>query len=370
MKERYARLNMSKLPDDYSKQLKVIEEQTEHFSDDDLNEVFSENFNDLYELVEKKYPEAITKGGTIKREKPAKVKVVKKKEAKRIEDARDFLANLTPEQEKILESRAVKAMRKKLSDKEIDGIIKAITDNPKVSDAALTTLLLNISDLTEAQAKKWVANRGKFEMGVGGRGHVPSYSEEKALKKAARREKGEVKTRDGFTFNRKDPDMRGKKFFDENGKEWTCKKYSAKLDECIMYDKDGKEISTCLKDMYVNNPVTKRGKGDMVDECKEELKRAGYIVKEHKAGTKKIRRSEPRPEKVIIKERVEDTFTPIMKDLTGSEEKKKENKEIIAALENIQVLFTKFMNRISNLADDGKLEAIKKIEKLLKEIVD
>ena len=43
---------------------------------------------------------------------------------------------------------------------------------------------------------------------------------------------------------------------------------------------------------------------------------------------------------------------------------------MIKALENIQALFSKFMNRISNLADDGKLEQIKKIEKLLKEIVD
>jgi hypothetical protein len=108
----------------------------------------------------------------------------------------------------------------------------------------------------------------------------------------------------------------------------------------------------------------------MVDDCKDELKKAGYTIKEHKAGTKQIKRSAPRPEKAIIKKRVEETFTPIMKDLKGSEEKETENKEMIALLESVQSLFTKFMNRISNLADDGKLEAIKKIEKLLKEIVD
>lgn len=354
MKERYARLNMSKLPDDYSKQLKVIEEQTEHFSDDDLNEVFAENFNDLYELVEKKYPEAITKGGTIKRVKPTKVKVVKAKEKK--------------EPEAKLEDVTPPSLRKKLSDAEIDQIEGIFEKTTSLNDKGLQMILVAQVGLSESQAAKWVAYRDKYLKLHGTDGK--KYSIRKGAKQAARKEKDEVKTRDGFIFNRKDPQMRGKKFFDENGKEWTCKKYSAKLDECIMYDKDGKEISSCLKDMYVNNPVTKRGKGDMVDECKEELKKAGYTVKEHKAGTKKIRRSEPRPEKVIIKERVEDTFTPIMKDLTGSEEKKKENKEIIAALENIQVLFTKFMNRISNLADDGKLEAIKKIEKLLKEIVD
>jgi hypothetical protein len=122
--------------------------------------------------------------------------------------------------------------------------------------------------------------------------------------------------------------------------------------------------------MYTTNPVQKREKGNMVDECKDTLKEAGYTVHEHKEGKKKIRRSEPRPEKAIIKERVEETFVPIMKDLVNSEEKKSENKELISVLESIQGLFTKFMGRVSNLADDGKIEKLKKIEQLLKEIID
>jgi hypothetical protein len=121
--------------------------------------------------------------------------------------------------------------------------------------------------------------------------------------------------------------------------------------------------------MYVNNPVEKRGKGDMVDDCKDVLSKAGYTVKEHKTGKKSIKRKAPRPEKEILKERVEDTFTPIRKDLESSDEKKKENKEVIDSLERIQKLFVKLFNRLSNLADDGKADAIGKIEKLLKELL-
>jgi hypothetical protein len=352
MKQRFARLDMGKLPSDLKSQFTEIEKATDNFTDEEINAIMEDEFNENYKLVEKYYPGAIRSGGTVVKEKPGKVKVVKaKKEVK--------------EPEKKPEAPA--GLRKKLSEKEIDLIEKAIADNPKVSDAVLVTLLLNISSLTEGQAKKWVAKREIIGTVIG-TGY--DYSSRTAIKKAARKGKDEKTTLDGFTFNQKDPAMKGKKFYDAKGKVYTCKGYNEKSKECTATDEDGKEMDFCLESYYAQNPVTKREKGNLIDDCKDELKKAGYTVKEHKAGTKKIKRSEPRPEKVIIKERVEETFTPIMKDLKGSDAKNAENKEIIAALEDIQVLFTKFMNRISNLADDGKLEAIKKIQKLLKEIVD
>ena len=84
---------------------------------------------------------------------------------------------------------------------------------------------------------------------------------------------------------------------------------------------------------------------------------------------KKIKRSEPRPERDIIKERVESTFKPILKDISGSEEKDKKYKETISTLENVKALFTKLFNRLNNLAEDNNAEDIKKIEKLLKDLV-
>lgn len=439
MKERYARLDMSKLPDDYKKQFDTIQSSTENFADEDLNEIFAENFNDLYALVESNHPSAIHKGGTIKKEKPAKVKVVRAKKTKsekefelpkKIEnEIRGKLSNediefiestlrndeestdqelidhfvteldipetrakkwvalrdkyLTAPVEKALsysertrlkkESRNASGAdkpRRKLSEQDImdiEGTI-AIANEEKHDDAMLMAMLIKDFNISKKQAEKWVKSRGKYK----GDHPYGDYHYRKEKKKDERESKNPniVKTRDGYTFNRKDPKNKGLKFFDENGKQWECVRYDSKLDECILKDNDGKEISSCLREMYVNNPVEKREKGNLVDDCKDTLKKAGYSVKEHKAGSKKISRKEPRPERDIIKERVGNTFTPILKDISNSEEKKKENKDVISALGRVEVLIVKFFNRLNNLAEDGKASDIEKIEKLLKELVD
>lgn len=348
MKDRYATLDISKLPASYKSEFEEMDKQTYGFTDEDLNDVFRENFNDMFELVEKKYPDAIKKGGTIIKEKPAKIKTVKAK--------------------KIPEVKVPAAMRKKLSEKDIVFIEDQLTNAENTSDEEMIAHFVKEIGMTEAQAAKWVALRGKYMRATPE--ESLDYPTRTSLKKEARKAKDVVETRDGHKFNRKDPKNKGKKFYDENGKAWTCKGYNAKLDECIFEDSDGKEISSCLKDMYVHNPVEKRTKGNLVDECKETLKDAGYKVMSHKAGGKTIKRSEPRPDKTILKERVEEAFTPIKKDLGNSEEKAKENKEMLELIESIQGLFTKFMNRLYNLADDNKVAEMKKIEKLLKELID
>jgi hypothetical protein len=413
MKERFARLDANDLPEDIKKQFQVIYEQTDAFGDEDLNEVFAKNFDDLYALVEQKHPGAIRKGQKITKVKPAKVKVVKpakarkEKEKPKYKGYKELISEATgvtdsdklEEIEEIMRheifhstldwqtkeefDKAAKeahellkawgsyptskniSKRGKLSEKAIEDIEMTIINNPKLSDAELIALLVKVSDLSEAQAKKWVVKRGMFKEDLPYHGRVE-------MKKEARKSKNKdiIRTRDGYEFNRKDPANKGKKFYDENGKQWECIRWEEKLDECIMKDKDGKEISGCLKDMYVKNPVEKREKGNLVDDCKETLKEAGFTLREHKAGTKKIRRKEPRPEKDIIKERVGSTFTTIVKDISNSEEKKKENKAVIDSLGRIEKLIVRFMNRLNNLAEDNKADAINKIEKLLKELVD
>lgn len=358
---------MSKLPEDFKKQFEVIKENTDNFSDEDLNAVFAENFNDLYSLVESRHPEALVKGGKIHKEKPAKVKKVK---AKKVGNVTDTEA-LTKEAKEEYHKKIAELKKKtKLSADDIEFIEGTLRNDEASTDEEMVDHFVEELGITEAQAKKWVKLRNKYlkasvEESV-------SYSERTKLKKEARKEKGGnyVKTRDGHEFNRKDPKMKGKKFYDENGKQWECVGYNAKLDECIMKDEDGKEISSCIRDMYVSDPTSKRKKGDLVDDCKETLKQAGYAVKEHKKGTKKIRRKEPRPERDIIKERVSNTFVPILKDISGSEEKDEKNKEVIDILGSIEKLIVKFFNRLNNLAEDGKAGEIKKIEKLLKELVD
>lgn len=350
MKDRYAKLDISKLPVSYKKEFEEMYSGTSGFTDEDLNDVFAENFNEMYSLVEKNYPVAIKNGGVIKKVGPEKVKVIKPKKVKK-------------------EPVSVpSALKKKLSIEDIEFIESSLRNDESSTDAELISHFVTETGITEANAAKWVKLRNKYlaapvEKSI-------SYSERTKLKKEARKSKDVVKTRDDIEFDRKSKKNIGETFYDDNGKEWKCKGYNAKLDECVLEDAEGKEISSCLKDMYTTNPVTKRQKGNLVDECKDTLKEAGYTVKEHKAGTKSLKRSVPRPEKVIIKERVEDTFTPILKDLTGSEEKEKENKEIIAVMEEIKGLFTTFMNRLSNLADDGKLKQLQKIKDLLKDIID
>jgi hypothetical protein len=348
MKDRFARLNLSKLPESYKSEFEEMKGGTYDFSDEDLNDIFRDNFNEMYELVEKKYPDAVKTGETIKKVKPAKVKIIKSKP--------------------VPEVKVPAAMRKKLSQEDIIFIESELVNDGASTDEEMVDHFVKETGMTEAQAKKWVGLRDKYlrrsvEQNI-------DYPTRTGLKKAARKGTDIVKTMDGKEVDRKSSKNVGKTFYDVNGKAWKCKEYNAKLDDCILQDADGKLMSSCIKDMYTTNPVQKREKGNMVDECKDTLKEAGYTVHEHKEGKKKIRRSEPRPEKAIIKERVEETFVPIMKDLVNSEEKKTENKELISVLESIQGLFTKFMGRVSNLADDGKIEKLKKIEQLLKEIID
>jgi hypothetical protein len=407
MKERYARLDISKLPKNYADEFEEMSKQTYGFSDEDLNDIFSENFSDMYSLVEKKYPDAIKKGGEIKKVKPSKVKTVspkrgelpkidykgeeyfidfKLREIRSVKSAEPIkFTELTDEKikseirkirasvstsvymEGLDDSREIKS--RKLSRKDIydiEGTIVEANEN-KTSDKVLTAELVSGFAISTQQAEKWVKKRDKYLSGTA----YGDYEDRTEKKKKERYESGKnsVKTRDGYIFDKKSPENKGLKFFDENGKEWTCKGYNVKLDECIMEDKEGKQISSCLKDMYVYNPVEDRERGTEVRDCKETLKKAGYTVKEHTAGSKKIKRSEPRPERDIIKERVESTFKPILKDISGSEEKDKKYKETISTLENVKALFTKLFNRLNNLAEDNNAEDIKKIEKLLKDLV-
>lgn len=414
MKDRYAALDLSKLPKTYQDEFDEMKESTKGFSDNELNEFFEDNFNEMYSLVVAKYPGAIKKGGTIQKPKTAKNKIVKPKTVPKqlpkvnyknatyfvdfkLEELRQVekpfmnikFSDLGWDPELKAKVRGIRAeagpnvyiasldympksaevLRKKLSQEDIIFVEDQLTNDEESTDEEMIAHFVIETGMSEEQAKKWVMLRDKY---------IHRMSPEESLdyptrtdqKKRARKGSDLVSTRDNVEFDRKSHKNVGKKFYDENGKQWQCVGYNAKLDECILKDADGKQISSCIKDMYTSNPVAKREKGNIVDECKETLKEAGYTVKSHKSGNKKLSRSEPRPEKVIIKERVEESFTPIMKDLRGSEDKEKENKLIIDILEEIQGSFTKFMNRISNLADDRKLDALKKIKKLLDEIID
>lgn len=200
MKEKFARINLSKLPDELKTELDEIKEGSENF-DPDYVEIYQKNFDLLYEMVEKNYPEALGKSATVKKVKPSSKKKVEKKAA------------------------------------------------PK-----------------KAPTKK----------------------------------------------------------------------------------------------------------GDVVGECRDVLKDAGYDITKRKSkkGGKPMVVRKKRQEKTIIKERVEDSFKPILKDISGSKEKDEKFAAMQKSIESIQGMFSTLLQKLNSLAEDNATDKVAKIEKLLKEILN
>lgn len=90
--DKYNRINIDKLPKELATELEEIKTGTENFSDEDLIEVYKDNFNDLFKIIENKHPEALKakkkliKPVKVKIKKPAsaKKKLVKKAESKKV----------------------------------------------------------------------------------------------------------------------------------------------------------------------------------------------------------------------------------------------------------------------------------------------
>lgn len=80
--DKYNRINIDKLPADVAAEFKQIANDTDNFEDDELVEIYKDNFNNLFKIVEEKYPEALKpKAKLIK--KSEKKKIVKKAEPKK-----------------------------------------------------------------------------------------------------------------------------------------------------------------------------------------------------------------------------------------------------------------------------------------------
>lgn len=84
IKDKFNRIELSALPKEYQAELKQIKDDTENFSDQDLIDVYQDNFDTLWSNIERRYPEAIKakKKLKIKKEqpKPKKKLVIKKKQ--------------------------------------------------------------------------------------------------------------------------------------------------------------------------------------------------------------------------------------------------------------------------------------------------
>ena len=111
--------------------------------------------------------------------------------------------------------------------------------------------------------------------------------------------------------------------------------------------------------------------GDGIEDCRKALSEAGYTTKKRlsKDGKKAMKVKEPRPERTIIKDKVEDVFKTINNDISGSEEKDEKYHQMQKMIENAQELLTKLLQMLNNLAADNSMEKVEKIISLLKKIV-
>ena len=59
LKEKYDRIDVNAIPANLRKEVAEIAHGTNGFADEDLNKIYEDNFNDLFKLISRDYPEAI-----------------------------------------------------------------------------------------------------------------------------------------------------------------------------------------------------------------------------------------------------------------------------------------------------------------------
>lgn len=280
MKEKYARVDLAKLPADLRKEFEGIKEDSDNF-DPELTPIFEDNFKDAYAIVENHYPDAIKKPVKIKKVRPA---MVKRPVAKKKDDFRTMISKATG----IKDKNEVASIHMKM----------LATLDPDDEDATLTRLSdKEFNDL----AKKFAG-------------------QSTTKKEMVHKSRGKAK----FV-----PRSRGKK-----------------------------------KDVYEPGDV-------QVEACSKILKEAGYTIKKRpaKSGNKVMKVKVQRQERTIIKDKVDDTFKTILKDVSGSKEKDEKYDKMQKALGELQELMTKLFNLLNNLAEDNSIEKVEKIISLMKKLV-
>lgn len=81
--DKYNRIIIEKLPANIATEIKQIADDTDNFTDDELVEIYKDNFNDLFKIVESKHPEALKSKKKLVKKASKKKKIVKKAEPKK-----------------------------------------------------------------------------------------------------------------------------------------------------------------------------------------------------------------------------------------------------------------------------------------------
>lgn len=116
--DKYNRIIIEKLPAKIATEIKQIADDTENFNDEELVEIYKDNFNDLFKIIESKHPEALKAKKKLVKKASEKKKIVKKAEPKK----------------KLVKKAEAKKKIVKLECKEAKKIVEAIQQ--KKADAA------------------------------------------------------------------------------------------------------------------------------------------------------------------------------------------------------------------------------------------
>ena len=81
--DKYNRILIDKLPANIASEVNQIAADTDNFSDEELVEIYKDNFNDLFKIIESKHPEALKAKKKLVKKASEKKKIVKKAEPKK-----------------------------------------------------------------------------------------------------------------------------------------------------------------------------------------------------------------------------------------------------------------------------------------------
>jgi len=81
--DKYNRILIDKLPTNIASEVNQIAADTDNFSDEELVEIYKDNFNDLFKIIESKHPEALKAKKKLVKKASEKKKIVKKAEPKK-----------------------------------------------------------------------------------------------------------------------------------------------------------------------------------------------------------------------------------------------------------------------------------------------
>lgn len=345
MKEKYARVDLAKLPADLKKEFEGIKEDSENF-DPELTPIFEDNFKDAYAIVENHFPEAIKKPGKIKKIRPSKVKRPVAKSKK--DDFRTMISKATGIKDK---NELASIHMKMLNTLDPDDEDATLT---RLSDKEFNNLAKKFAGQSTSKKEMVHKSRGKKPTGL--KGYTKSISEATGIiDPKVLDELEDIMRNDIFHSTL---DWQTKEEFDKGAKE-AVEVYNAIKGKTFVPRSRGKK-----KDVYEPGDV-------QIEACRKILGEAGYtlVKKPSKTGKRVMKVKKPRQERTIIKDKVDDTFKTILKDVSGSKEKDEKYQKMQKALSELQELMTRLFSLLNNLAEDNSIEKVEKIISLMKKLV-